>query len=114
MLELERTVDILAHLGADKGCRLLVGFAAETREVVEAAKGKLATKGLDLVVANDVSSPELGFGTDANRVWLVSADDVVELPVLTKRAIARALWDRLAPQASDAATRRMAQGEDAR
>ena len=112
-LELERTVDILAHLGADKGGRLLVGFAAETRDVVEAAKGKLATKGLDLVVANDVSSPELGFGTDANRVWLVSANDVVELPVLAKRAIARALWDRLAPQASDAAARRMTQGEDA-
>ena len=92
---------------------LLVGFAAETRDVIEAAQRKLAAKNLDLVVANDVSSPELGFGTNDNRVWLVSATDVEELPVLSKSAIARTLWDRLALQANEAATRRRTHGEDA-
>ena len=63
-LELERTTDILAELGAAKGERLLIGFAAETQDVLEAAAGKLAAKNLDLVVANDVSEPGLGFGSD--------------------------------------------------
>jgi len=112
-LEFERTDDILARLGASKGERLLVGFAAETRDVIEAAQCKLAAKHLDLVVANDVSSPALGFGTADNRVWLVSATDVEELPVLAKSAIARTLWDRLALQAAEAATRRRMHGEDA-
>jgi phosphopantothenoylcysteine decarboxylase/phosphopantothenate--cysteine ligase len=113
-LQFERTTDILAYLGERKDGRLLVGFAAETQDVIEAARGKLRTKNLDLVVANDVSSSELGFGTDENRVWLVSADDVAELPVLSKRAIARALWDRLAQQASEATARRAAGRRDAR
>jgi phosphopantothenoylcysteine decarboxylase / phosphopantothenate---cysteine ligase len=81
--------------------------------VIAAAQGKLSAKNLDLVVANDVSSPALGFGTEDNRVWLVSAADVEELPVLAKSAIARTLWDRLALQAAKAATRRRTHGEDA-
>ncbi len=58
------------------------------------------------MVANDVSEPGLGFGSDANRVWLVSAEETVELPVLSKKTIARTLWDRVAPLARDAAARR--------
>jgi phosphopantothenoylcysteine decarboxylase/phosphopantothenate--cysteine ligase len=83
-----------------------VGFAAETRDVVDAAKGKLTSKHLDLVVANDVSVEGLGFGSNSNRVWLVSASDTVELPVMSKRSIARELWDRIGPQARAAKDRR--------
>lgn len=103
---LERTVDILADLAAEKGRRFVVGFAAETQDVLSAAQGKLAAKNLDLVVANDVSESGLGFGSDVNRVWLVSADEVDELPVLSKHTIARTLWDRIAPDARRAASTR--------
>ena len=112
-LKLEPTTDILATLGAEKGERLLVGFAAETRDVLEAATGKLEAKNLDLVVANDVSEPGLGFGSDKNHVWLVSAEGTIELPVLSKSTIARTLWDRLAPLACAAASRRDDSGRDA-
>jgi phosphopantothenoylcysteine decarboxylase/phosphopantothenate--cysteine ligase len=105
-LKLERTTDILAELGAAKGERLLIGFAAETRDVLESAAAKLAAKHLDLVVANDVSEAGLGFGSENNRVWLVSADETVTLPVLSKTTIARTLWDRVAARARDAATKR--------
>jgi len=105
-LELERTVDILAELGRSKGERLLVGFGAETTDVLAGATAKLASKNLDLVIANDVSEAGLGFGSDSNRVWFVSADETIELPVLTKTAIARKLWDRIAREAREAASRR--------
>jgi phosphopantothenoylcysteine decarboxylase/phosphopantothenate--cysteine ligase len=95
VVELERTPDILAELGEAKGERMLVGFAAETSDVVAFAREKLGRKHLDLVVANDVSSAGLGFGTDENRVWFVGADGAEELPVMSKRAIARKLWDRI-------------------
>jgi len=98
-IELERTPDILANLAAEKNGRLLVGFAAETRDVLASAREKLVAKRLDLVVANDVSSADLGFATAENRVWFVSASGDEELPICTKTAIARALWDRIAPDA---------------
>ncbi|NTW27786.1 MAG: bifunctional phosphopantothenoylcysteine decarboxylase/phosphopantothenate--cysteine ligase CoaBC [Coriobacteriia bacterium] len=99
VLELERTPDILAGLGADKGDRVLVGFAAETSDCVKYASEKLVAKNLDLVVANDVSTEGLGFGSDTNRVWLVSAEGVDALPVMSKKAIAQRIWDRIAPMA---------------
>lgn len=111
-LKLERTTDILAELGAAKEERLLIGFAAETQDVLAAAAGKLDAKNLDLVVANDVSEPGLGFGSDDNRVWLVSADETIELPVLSKTTIARTLWDRVAPLARAASSRREANRKD--
>jgi phosphopantothenoylcysteine decarboxylase/phosphopantothenate--cysteine ligase len=83
-----------------------VGFAAETRGVLDSAKAKLAAKNLDLVVANDVSAEGLGFGSDINLVWFVSAEDAEELPVQTKTSIARSLWDRVAPLAREAQKRR--------
>jgi phosphopantothenoylcysteine decarboxylase/phosphopantothenate--cysteine ligase len=110
VVDLARNPDILAELGEGKGARLLVGFAAETRDVVAGARAKLASKNLDLVVANDVSEPGLGFGADVNRVSLVSAHGVDELPILGKRAIARTLWDRIAQDARAAAERRSARG----
>lgn len=96
-IELERTPDILAELGERKGDRVLVGFAAETDEVLEEARAKLGAKNLDLVVANNVAVEGLGFGSDVNQVWLVDGAEVAELPVMDKRAIARTLWDRVAP-----------------
>jgi phosphopantothenoylcysteine decarboxylase/phosphopantothenate--cysteine ligase len=92
---LERTVDVLVTLGADKGDRLLVGFAAETGDPVEEARAKLAAKHLDLVVANDVTEPGSGFGTRTNRVTFVSAAGEEALPCMDKRAVARALLDRV-------------------
>jgi phosphopantothenoylcysteine decarboxylase / phosphopantothenate---cysteine ligase len=93
-IALERTPDILAGLGEHKGDRLLVGFAAETDNVVERAREKLAQKHLDLVVANDVSQPDAGFESTTNRVILVSADGEQALPLMDKRAVAAAILDR--------------------
>lgn len=93
---LARNPDILADLGeANEGRAILVGFAAETSDVIAYAREKLAAKHLDLVVANDVSG-ELGFETEENRVVFVSAERAEELPVLDKRVIARELLDRVA------------------
>lgn len=95
-IELERNPDILAELG-ERGVRaLLVGFAAETGDVEENARAKLEQKRCDLVVANDVSDASLGFGTEMNRVAFVTREGAEWLPVLPKRAIARALLDRIA------------------
>lgn len=95
-LELVRTTDILAEMAESKGGRVLIGFAAESQGVVEAAHEKLSRKSLDLVVANDITEPGLGFGARENRVVLVDADGVEELPVMDKRALARQICDRLA------------------
>jgi phosphopantothenoylcysteine decarboxylase/phosphopantothenate--cysteine ligase len=109
-IELERTPDILAELGSAKDGRLLIGFAAETERVLESAAEKLSAKNLDLVVANDVSAPGLGFAVNDNRVWFVSAKGADELPVQTKKSIARELWDRMAEAARDARARRAGKG----
>lgn len=101
-VEFVRNPDILAGMGQRKDGRVLVGFAAETGDVIEYAKGKLASKSLDLVVANDVSDPGLGFGTDENRVWFVSAEGVEDIPVMAKTSLARLLWDRIAAAATAA------------
>jgi phosphopantothenoylcysteine decarboxylase/phosphopantothenate--cysteine ligase len=92
---LERTVDILASLGAHKEGRVLVGFAAETGDPVDAARGKLVAKSLDLVVANDVIEPGSGFETLTNHVAFVAADGAEWLPRMDKHAVARALLDRV-------------------
>ncbi|MBE0476496.1 MAG: bifunctional phosphopantothenoylcysteine decarboxylase/phosphopantothenate--cysteine ligase CoaBC [Coriobacteriia bacterium] len=96
VLRLERNPDILAELGERKGKRVLVGFAAETERLVQNARAKLEAKELDLVVANDVSVPGLGFGSTRNRWTLVSAGGAEELPEMEKSALARALLDRVA------------------
>jgi len=95
-IAVERTPDILGEMGERKGSRVLVGFAAESHDLLAEARGKLERKSLDLVVANDVTEPGLGFGSDSNRVTLVARESAEELPVMSKRALARALCDRLA------------------
>jgi phosphopantothenoylcysteine decarboxylase/phosphopantothenate--cysteine ligase len=94
---LEPTPDILAELGAAKAAQVLVGFAAETEHVAEHAAEKLARKRVDLMVANDVSAPDAGFGVDTNRaVLLDAAGGRVETPLLTKVALAGIILDRVA------------------
>ena len=96
-IALTRTHDVLAELGAEKGARVLVGFKAETGSPLAGARAAVTAKNLDLVVANDVSDPGLGFGTPNNRVWFVTAGGAAEeLPILPKSEIARLLLDRLA------------------
>ena len=95
-IALERNPDILAELGAAKGKRVLVGFAAETRDLLANAKQKVNQKALDLIVANDVSDPAMGFASDCNRVHLIDAAGRIEpLPVMSKRALAEAILDRV-------------------
>ncbi len=75
-----------------------VGFAAETNDIVSYAQNKLATKRLDLLVANDVSRADSGFGTETNKVLIFHATGGMEdLPVMPKTAVAAAIWDRIVP-----------------
>jgi len=96
-LELTPTPDILAELSRRKGASVLVGFAAETEEVVANAREKLRKKNLDLVVANEVGVRDAGFAAETNRVTLVGADgDTESLPLLSKREVAHRILDRVA------------------
>jgi phosphopantothenoylcysteine decarboxylase/phosphopantothenate--cysteine ligase len=92
---LEPTPDILAALGASKSTgQVLVGFAAETDDVVDNARGKLKKKNLDLIVANDVSAPGVGFGHSTNAVTIISVDgSETFVPLADKHTIATAVLD---------------------
>lgn len=89
VLELERTTDILRTLGERKEHQLLVGFAAETEQVDEYAQKKLASKNLDMIVANNVTTEGAGFGTDTNIVTLYKrSGESRKLPILSKHDVA--------------------------
>jgi phosphopantothenoylcysteine decarboxylase/phosphopantothenate--cysteine ligase len=95
-LELSRTPDILRRLGEIKGDRLLVGFAAETEDLVKNAATKLKEKNLDLIVANNVQMSDSGFGVDTNRVTLIFADARQEsLSLMSKDDLADLILDRV-------------------
>jgi len=95
-LELEANPDILAEICRDKGDRVIVGFAAESRDVVEAARRKLERKGCDLLVANDISREDIGFDSDDNAVVFVwPGGEIQELPILSKAEIAAQLLDHV-------------------
>lgn len=100
---LEPTPDILASLGATKPAgQTLVGFAAETSNLVDNAKGKLERKNLDLVVANDVSAPGVGFSHDTNEVTILGANgSCVTIPLADKHQIAQAVLDSVVKVRSD-------------
>lgn len=92
MLELERTKDILLELGQRKTHQVLVGFAAETNDVEEYARKKLAKKNADMIVANNVKQEGAGFGFDTNIVTIFKRDGkVTELPLMTKNEVATQL-----------------------
>jgi phosphopantothenoylcysteine decarboxylase/phosphopantothenate--cysteine ligase len=95
---LEPTSDILTELGARKRPgQVIVGFAAETERLHEHAAAKLVAKHVDLMVANDVSADDAGFGVDSNRVLVLDADGGAEaLPLMTKAALAGWLVERIA------------------
>ncbi len=96
ILELEPTTDILAELGREKGSRIFVGFAAETNDIAENARGKLARKGADMIVANDVTQEGAGFDTDTNIVTLFLRDGrEIPLPKLTKFEVANRVLDQV-------------------
>ena len=99
VLTLRRTRDILADVGAlpsrAHGHPVLVGFAAETHDMLAHARGKLERKKADLIVANDVSRTDAGFDVDQNAVTLISASDVIDVPLQPKALVARAILDRL-------------------
>jgi len=96
-LELIRNPDILAELCQRKGDRVVVGFAAESHDLVASARRKITRKGCDLLVANDISSETTGFDADENAVVFVWADgQIEELPSLPKREVAAQLLDRIA------------------
>ena len=97
-LTLTRTVDILAELGRWRGGRehpVLVGFAAETHELVSRARAKLQTKAVDLVVANDVSRADAGFEVETNAATIIDQARATEVPLGSKRELARLVLDRV-------------------
>lgn len=95
-LDLTPTDDILEELGERRTTQVLVGFAAETEDLLAHAKEKLHAKHVDLLVANDVSAAGSGFGSDTNRVVLLAADgESEELPLLPKRDVADRILDRI-------------------
>jgi len=92
-IDLAKTTDILASA---KGDFVKVGFSAESQDLVENAKIKVKSKGLDLIVANDITEPESGFGADTNRVVFIDKDlRVEELPLLTKYDVGNRILDRV-------------------
>ncbi len=95
-VELVETADILATVSAAKGCRVVVGFAAETNDLVANATAKLSRKGCDMIVANDVSRAESTFGSDTNRVTLVTPDGSEQLELMSKDDVAHAIVCRVA------------------
>ena len=95
-LELEATTDIAAELGRRKRPgQTLVAFAAETNDVLDNARRKLARKNADLIVANDVSRSDAGFGVDTNVVTLIAQADVRALERMSKSAVADAILSRV-------------------
>ena len=94
-LALTRTPDILASLGADKGGRFVVGFAAETDHVLDNARRKRAAKGVDLLVANEVGGAAGGFAAEENAAVLIDDEGETEVPLMSKRALADRIWDRV-------------------
>jgi phosphopantothenoylcysteine decarboxylase/phosphopantothenate--cysteine ligase len=95
-LVLDEGPDILAELGRAKGSAILVGFAAETDDLLANAAKKLAAKNVDFIVANDVAAPGLGIGADRNAVTILGRDGGrLDVPEAGKAAIAEAILDRV-------------------
>lgn len=95
-LELQRNPDILAELGQEKGSRILVGFAAETEDLLKHAREKMEKKNLDMIVANDVTQEGAGFDGDTNIVrFMTRAGAVSELPQMSKAEVAGRLLDKV-------------------
>ena len=95
-LELEATPDILKEIAQKKRSHIVVGFAAETENVLENARQKLVSKNLDAIVVNDVSREGVGFDSDRNAVTIITRDEVIEVPETTKWEVAQRVLDQVA------------------
>jgi phosphopantothenoylcysteine decarboxylase / phosphopantothenate---cysteine ligase len=94
-LELEPTADILAEVARRKTSQIVVGFAAETENVLDNARKKLVSKSLDAIVVNDVSREGVGFDSDRNAVTIISASEVIEVPETSKWEVAHRVLDQV-------------------
>ncbi|MBE0411165.1 MAG: bifunctional phosphopantothenoylcysteine decarboxylase/phosphopantothenate--cysteine ligase CoaBC [Anaerolineales bacterium] len=99
-IELEATDDILTEVSRQKAQtnnpRIVVGFAAESHNLLKHAQRKLKSKGLDLIVANDITAPDSGFAADTNQVVLIDANEkVTKLPLMSKEEVARKVMERV-------------------
>ena len=94
-LDLEPTADILKEISARKQSQIVVGFAAETENVLENGRQKLTAKKLDAIVVNDVSRKGVGFDSDRNEVTIITRDEVVEVPEMTKWDVAQRVLDQV-------------------
>lgn len=94
-LQLERTTDILAALGKQKGNTVLCGFSMETENMLENSRKKLEKKNLDMIVANNLKQEGAGFGTDTNILTLITRDAEHELEIMSKEKAAGCLLDEL-------------------
>ncbi|MCH5261680.1 MAG: bifunctional phosphopantothenoylcysteine decarboxylase/phosphopantothenate--cysteine ligase CoaBC [Lachnospiraceae bacterium] len=98
-IALERTEDILAYLGAHRrDGQFLCGFSMETEHMVENSRAKLEKKNIDMIVANNLKQEGAGFGTDTNVVTLLTKDETVELPMMSKEEVADRLLDYIMVQ----------------
>lgn len=95
-IPLERTDDILGYLGTHKKQgQFLCGFSMETENMLENSAKKLEKKNADMIVANNLKVAGAGFGTDTNIVTLITKEGAVELPILSKEAVADAIFDKI-------------------
>lgn len=93
-IEFVKDNDILKRLGEIKKSQVLVGFAAESNDLIENALGKLGRKNLDYIVANDITSSDTGFGSDNNKVFIISKEkNILELDKMSKKDVARELFN---------------------
>jgi len=95
-LELEATPDILKEVATKKANQIVIGFAAETENVLENARQKLVSKNLDAIVVNDVSCDGVGFDSDRNAVTIITRDEVIDVPETTKWEVAQRVLDQIA------------------
>jgi phosphopantothenoylcysteine decarboxylase/phosphopantothenate--cysteine ligase len=104
-LQLERTEDILATLGNSRNgdSRLIVGFAAETENILSNAHAKLKRKNLDWIIANDVSRSDAGFASNSNEVTMISKDGrKITIPLMDKKSLARKIIDNITIRQNEA------------
>lgn len=95
-LELKHTTDILKYLGEHrKEGQFLCGFSMETENMLENSRSKLERKNIDMIIANNLKVSGAGFGTDTNVVTMITKDDVVELPQMSKEMVAKEILDKI-------------------
>jgi len=94
-LELEPTTDILAEISRRKTSQIVIGFAAETQNVVENARKKLVSKSLDAIVVNDVSREGIGFDSERNAITILTESDTINVPETSKWEVAQRVLDEV-------------------